>query len=93
MIGWRTDEQPGPQVNLTVAPGTVIELNNAGAAPHTFSAPDFGIDQDMPPGFTGTVTIPAEAAPGTYDFLCAVPGHGVIMFGTITVDPDAAAGG
>jgi azurin len=47
----------------------------------------------MPPGFTGTVTIPADAAPGTYDFLCAVPGHGAIMFGTITVDPDAAAGG
>src|SRR5918999_281225 len=38
-IGWRTADQPGPQVDLTVPPGATIELVNVGAAPH-----NFGID-------------------------------------------------
>jgi plastocyanin len=86
-LGWRTADQPGPQVNLTVAPGSVIELANTGAAPHNFSVDDLGIDVDMPVGFTGSVTIPADAPPGEYRFICAVPGHAAIMFGTLTVDP------
>ena len=91
-IGWRTPDQEGPEVALTLAPGATIELVNVGAAPHNFQAEDLGINQDMPVGFSGTVTIPADAAPGTYEFICNVPGHAAAgMVGTITIDPNAGA--
>ena len=85
-IGWQTADQPGPMVDLTVAAGTTIELVNVGAAPHNFQTEALGINQDMPPGFSGTVTIPADAAPGTYEFICNVPGHAPAgMVGTLTI--------
>jgi plastocyanin len=91
-IGWRTADQPGPQVDLTVAPGAVITLVNAGGADHNFEAADLGIDEDMPVGYRGSITIPADAAPGTYDFICNVPGHAQAgMVGTITISADAGA--
>jgi uncharacterized cupredoxin-like copper-binding protein len=85
-IAWRTADQPGPQVNLTVAPGTTIELVNMGATLHNFNVGDLGIDVDMPVGETVTATIPETAAPGTYEFICDIPGHAPAgMVGTLTV--------
>jgi uncharacterized cupredoxin-like copper-binding protein len=84
-IGWRTADQPA-QPNLIVSPGTVIELVNTGAAAHNFEVKDLGIDEDMPVGYSGQVTIPADAAPGQYEFICNVPGHAAAgMVGTLTV--------
>jgi nitrite reductase (NO-forming) len=89
-IGWRTADQDGPQVDLTVAPGAVINLVNTGGAEHNFEAADLGIDEDMPVGYSGSVTIPADAALGTYDFICNIPGHAQAgMVGTITIAEDA----
>ena len=85
-IGWRTADQPGPQVELHVAPGATIELVNAGSAEHNFHAEDLGIDEDMAVGYSGEITIPADAAPGTYDFVCNVPGHAAAgMVGTLVI--------
>ena len=93
-IGWRTADQPGPQVEFTVPPGTVIDLVNTGSAQHTFTLgeknndglPNLGIDVDMQPGFTGQVEIPADAQAGSYYFYCAVPGHEAAgMHGTLTI--------
>jgi nitrite reductase (NO-forming) len=92
-IGWRTGDQNGPMVELTVAPGAVIDIVNAGAAAHNFDSPDLGLFLDLPPGAAGQVTIPADAAPGTYEFICSIPGHAAAgMVGTITVDPNAGGG-
>jgi len=86
-IGWRTADQPGPQVNLTVAPGTTIDIVNVGVASHNFDAPDLGLFVDLPAGgSSGQVVIPADAQPGTYDFICNLPGHAPAgMVGTITI--------
>ena len=85
-IGWRTADQEGPEVALTLAPGATIELANVGAAPHNFQAEDLGINEDMPVGYQGSVTIPADAAPGTYEFICNVPGHAAAgMVGTLVI--------
>jgi len=77
-IGWRHDGQetaPGAPIEVAAAPGATINLPNAGAAMHNFSVDALGIDVDMAPGETATVTLPADAAPGTYEFYCNVPGH------------------
>lgn len=93
-IGWRTADQEGPDVALTLPPGAIIELVNVGAGPHNFEAEDFGIDEDMPVGYTGQITIPADAAPGEYEFICNVPGHAAArMVGIIIIDPNAAVPG
>jgi plastocyanin len=84
-IGWRTPDQAGPQVTLNVAPGQTIELVNVGAAPHNLQVDGLGINEDMPVGYSGTVTVPEDAQPGEYEFICNVPGHSVIMYGTMVV--------
>jgi plastocyanin len=85
-IGWRTADQPGPEVALTVAPGTTIDIINAGAAGHNFDAPDLGIFVDLPPGGSGQAVIPLDAQPGTYQFICNIPGHAPAgMVGTLTI--------
>lgn len=77
-IGWEFDGQrtaPGAPIDVTVAPGDIISLPNVGASLHNFSVDEWGISEDMPAGETITVTIPADAAPGTYEFYCNVAGH------------------
>jgi uncharacterized cupredoxin-like copper-binding protein len=72
---------------LTIAAGTdvVINLTNSGAAEHTFTIESLGIEVRVAPGGTGSVTV--NAAAGTYDFICAVPGHKEGgMVGTLTVE-------
>jgi hypothetical protein len=85
-IGWRTADEPGPSVTLTVAAGDTIEVANVGTADHNFTVEALGIDVDLPPGESATVTIPAETAPGEYEFICNVPGHAAAgMVGTLIV--------
>ena len=88
-IGWAFNGQrtaPGQGVTVTVAPGTTISLPNTGATLHNFAVDALGIDVDMPVGETVEATIPADAAPGEYEFYCNVPGHKQAgMVGTLTV--------
>ncbi len=52
----------------------VITITNNGALAHDFSIPDLGITSKMlNPGESTTVTV--NAAAGTYNFECTVPGH------------------
>jgi len=63
----------------------VITITNNGALAHDFSIPDLGITSKMlNPGESTTVTV--NAAAGTYNFECTVPGHAAAgMTGTITL--------
>ncbi len=73
---------------ITVKPGDTITLSNEGFAQHDLTVSDLGIATDLlNNGDTMTITIPADAAPGDYEFICSVPGHKEAgMVGTITVD-------
>ena len=54
--------------------------------PGPFAVDALSIDVDMPAGQTVTATIPADAAPGEYEFYCNVPGHKPAgMVGTLVV--------
>ena len=70
--------------SLTATAGTVsLTVTNRGQLPHTFTI-DGLVNVEIQPGETKTATF--QAAPGTYRFLCAVPGHDQAgMTGTLTV--------
>jgi glucose/arabinose dehydrogenase/plastocyanin len=72
---------------LTIPANTdvTINLTNQGALPHSFDIDELGVNSgDIAAGQSGTVTI--NAAPGTYEYYCAVPGHKEAgMVGTLTV--------
>jgi uncharacterized cupredoxin-like copper-binding protein len=85
-IGWRTADEPGSGVTLTVTPGETIDVANVGAAMHNLTIETLDISVDLPPGESTTVTIPADATPGEYAFLCNVPGHAAAgMVGTLVI--------
>ncbi|CAA9564331.1 MAG: hypothetical protein AVDCRST_MAG19-2099 [uncultured Thermomicrobiales bacterium] len=87
-IGWRFEGQDSASadVTITVAPGAKIPLLNAGVSPHNFAVDAFdNMVVDMPIGQTVEATIPADAAPGEYEFYCNVPGHKALMTGTLIV--------
>ncbi len=63
-------------------------MKNTGALPHDFSVDALKISQPVESGASITVTIPADAKPGTYDFYCNVAGHKEAgMVGRLTVAP------
>jgi uncharacterized cupredoxin-like copper-binding protein len=72
---------------LTAKAGTVklVMKNPSGTGmPHGIAIQDHGSGQVVQPG--GTSTLTAKLAPGTYTFLCPVPGHAQAgMTGTLTV--------
>jgi uncharacterized cupredoxin-like copper-binding protein len=72
---------------LTAKAGTVklVMLNPSGAGmPHGIAIQGHGSGEVVQPGGTSTVT--AKLTPGTYTFLCPVPGHAQAgMTGTLTV--------
>ncbi len=71
---------------LTIPANTDVKVTlvNSGAALHNFSIDELGIDVDVAPGETGSVTINAKA--GAYQFYCNVPGHRQAgMEGALTV--------
>ena len=77
---------PGQPVRVEVAPGTTIALPNNGAAPHNFVIEQFGVLVDMPVGATAQYVVPADLAPGEYEFICNLPGHAPAgMIGVLVV--------
>lgn len=60
---------------VTAAPGPLtIRVTNTGAADHNLAIDGIGTTAMLGPGETGTIEVP-DAAAGTYDMLCEVPGH------------------
>jgi len=79
---------PSPVV-VTAGQATNITVTNNGAAPHDFSVPELDIHIVAAPGETVIAGIEAQPA-GTYDTLCAVPGHASLgMVGTFVVESQA----
>jgi plastocyanin/mono/diheme cytochrome c family protein len=88
---------PGPSVALhdiffdpkeiTIQANTAVKitLTNDGAGPHTFDIDALNVHSgEIAPGATATVTV--NAAPGQYQYYCAIPGHKEAgMVGTLTV--------
>lgn len=64
------------------AEDTGIWVDNRDGIRHTFSVPELGIDLDVPALKSRRVDI--DAAPGTYEIFCEVPGH-ESMTATLTV--------
>ncbi len=60
---------------ISVFPGTTVQVPNVGAPGHNFQVKHLGIHVDMPPGETMTITIPTDAKPGLYEFICTIQGH------------------
>jgi plastocyanin/mono/diheme cytochrome c family protein len=72
---------------VTAKPGDTIAVNNPGVLEHDFTVDEWGIKDPLAGGASTTITIPADAAPGTYTFYCSVPGHREQgMEGTITIE-------
>lgn len=70
----------------TAKPGDTITIKNTGILQHDFVIDELGIKLELAGGESGTVTIPADAKPGTYTYYCSVPGHKESgMTGTLTV--------
>jgi len=72
---------------LTIPANTdvTINLTNNGVSPHNFNVDELNVHSgDYAAGQTGTVTI--NAAPGSYQYYCSIPGHKEAgMVGTLTV--------
>jgi len=72
---------------LTIPANTdvAINLTNNGVSPHNFNVDELNVHSgDYAAGQTGTVTI--NAAPGSYQYYCSIPGHKEAgMVGTLTV--------
>jgi plastocyanin len=70
---------------LIAEAGTIgVYLKNRDYFWHTFTIHELGVDLRVPVGASGRVVF--EAAPGTYQFVCAIPGHDIAgMVGTLTV--------
>jgi plastocyanin len=72
---------------LTIPANTDVTINlvNKGVTAHNFNIDQLNVHSgDYSAGQTGTVTI--NAAPGTYEYYCSIPGHKEAgMVGTLTV--------
>ncbi len=78
--------QPGDVVlavdGFAFAPGMVeVDLDEGGLwidnpemSHHAFSVPELGIELQLPAGKARRIDL-GEAAQGTYDFVCSIPGH------------------
>lgn len=73
------------QTELTAAAGEItLRLSNSDLFWHTFTVDELGVHVQAPVGGERSITF--TAAPGTYAFYCAIPGHALIgMRGTLTV--------
>ena len=73
------------QVTIPGNTDVTLTIANEGAAAHNFSIDALKISVDLAPGETKNVVV--NAAPGTYEFYCNVPGHKQAgMVGTLTVE-------
>jgi plastocyanin len=57
--------------DLSAAVGDTIEFTNDDDAPHTFTADDAGIDENVDAGGSTSIDL-ADVEPGTYDFVCTI---------------------
>lgn len=74
------------QTEITVKPGDTIEAVNAGVSQHDFTVEELGISQELTAEVV-SITIPEDAAPGEYEFICSVPGHAENgMVGTLIIE-------
>ena len=72
------------QAAMSATSGTVtVEVTNHDLFWHTFTIAELGVDLKLPVGGAQQVTF--TAAPGTYTYICSVPGHAAFMHGTLTV--------
>jgi uncharacterized cupredoxin-like copper-binding protein len=67
---WSTNE-------LTASPGQTIHVVSAAILPHDFAIDEFGgVLIDLPKmGAEDDWVVPADAAPGDYQYYCTIPGH------------------
>lgn len=72
---------------LTVKAGQVtLALANTDAVPHTFTVRELDLDISAGGGEAARATF--TAVPGTYDYICTIPGHDTEeMRGVLTVTP------
>jgi len=69
---------------LIATSGTVtVAVTNHDLFWHTFTIGELGVNLRVPVGDEKSVTF--TAAPGTYQYICAVPGHASFMRGVLTV--------
>lgn len=74
------------ETELTVQPGDTIEAVNAGVSQHNFVVEELGIEVDLTSDPVA-ITIPDDAEPGEYEFICSIPGHAENgMVGTLTIE-------
>ncbi len=75
------------ETELTVQPGDTIEVVNAGVSEHDFTVDELGISEPLT-AEPIAITIPEDAAPGEYEFICSIPGHAENgMVGTLIIEP------
>lgn len=74
--------------SIVVKPGDTITVTNNGFAQHDLVSEQLGIGTELlNNGDTVTITIPADAKPGDYEYICTVVGHKESgMIGTVTVE-------
>jgi len=78
-IAWNPD-----QASIPANTDVTVTVPNVGAALHTFVIEALGVKIEMAAGETKEVVI--NAAAGTYEYICDVPGHAEAgMVGTLTV--------
>jgi glucose/arabinose dehydrogenase/uncharacterized cupredoxin-like copper-binding protein len=61
------------RIDLPANTDVRIILQNHGASPHNFEIKEKDISVDVPPGETASTIV--NLPPGTYKFICNVPGH------------------
>jgi plastocyanin len=69
--------------DLTVSSGATVEVSNDGQNPHTITIEEAGIDEEVEPGQSTSITIDVEA--GEYTMICRFH-ESVGMEGTITIE-------
>lgn len=63
-----------------------LAFANTDAVPHTFTIEDLDVEVEAGGGEAARLTFTAE--PGTYDFICTIPGHDTAsMRGVLVVEP------
>jgi nitrite reductase (NO-forming) len=79
-------------IQVPVGQKVTLTLNNTGVVQHDLTIPGVGFALSAQPGASATGEVTFDK-PGTFDFLCSIPGHkDAGMKGTLSaVDPGAAA--
>jgi hypothetical protein len=75
------------ELRVKAGEGVNLNLRNSGQILHDLYVPALGFRVTVPPGREVVAGLP-EAAPGSYEFYCTLPGHREAgMRGTLVVEP------